>query len=398
MFFKVINLGCKVNRAESDSVEFELEELGMSEADKDCDIVVINTCTVTAIAEKKTRKTVRGALTENPRARVIVTGCAAAQHASVYKGMSDRVEVVLKWDLKEYLHSLRLEFGSSLKEAKPDNPGRDKAKYCRANVKVQDGCINKCAYCIIHELRGPEVSIDPKQVLERVNLLTDSGITEVILSGINLGRYNHNGTQLAKLCEILLEGESRCRFRLSSIEPDNLSDDVIEVVADSNGRICKHFHLPLQSGCDKTLKNMNRNYSTKDYLDVVNEIRDHIPTASISTDVICGFPGESDEDFRETIRFCKEIGFSKMHVFPFSPRKGTPAFDMKGQVDHHEKSARAKELREVAKILRSIDLEKRAGTTETAVVEDEEWCMSESYHRIKAPKGAACGSFVEVAM
>lgn len=394
--FSVINLGCKVNRAESDSVELELSGIGLSPADADCDIVVVNTCTVTSVAEKKTRKTVRQALAANPSAKVVVTGCAAAQDASVYERMSDRVDVVLKWDLQGYLRNLapKVEIeGSPIGHALQND---DSDRYCRANVKVQDGCINECTYCIIHRLRGPEMSVDPSDVLNRVQQLEGDGIAEVILSGINLGRYDFEGKDLSELCKVLLEGTDKCRFRLSSIEPNNITEDIIDCVASSNGRICRHFHLPLQAGCDKTLSNMGRKYTTREYSDVIEAIRGKIPSASISTDVICGFPGETEADFQETVDFCKKAGFSKIHVFPYSLREGTLAFDMEGQIDHATKNARAKELREVARQLREDDLSARRGTTEVAVVEDEDWCMTESYHRVASPEGSVPGELVEI--
>lgn len=396
--FSVINLGCKVNRAESDSVELELESMGFEPAESNCDIIVVNTCTVTSIAEKKTRKTVRQALAAHPLAKVIVTGCAVAQDPAVYKKMSDRVDVVLKWDLQRYLQNMEPEVNHNVKKTLHIHNGAASDRYCRANVKVQDGCINECTYCIIHKLRGPEMSVAPAKVLQRVQQLEKNGIVEVILSGINLGRFDYEGKRLIDLCEILLENTSKCRFRLSSIEPNNITEEIIDCVENSSGRICRHFHLPLQAGCDRTLENMGRKYTAQEYLDVITAIRNKIPFAAISTDVICGFPGETEEDFKETVDFCKKVGFSKIHVFPYSLRKGTPAFDMDGQIDHAVKNERARELRDVAKQLREEDMIRRHGETETAVVEDENWCMTESYHRVAAPDGAVPGQLVKVVL
>lgn len=396
--FSVINLGCKVNRAESDSIEIELAGMGLKPSNSNCDIVVVNTCTVTSIAEKKTRKTVRQVLAANPFAKVIVTGCAAAQDACVYEEMSDRVDVVLKWDLQEHLQNMKSQLDLKSLQVGHVLQNDEDERYCRANVKVQDGCINECAYCIIHKLRGPELSVSPADVLKRVKQLESDGIAEVILSGINLGRYDYGNYRLPELCNVLLEGTVACRFRLSSIEPINITEEIIDCVANSNGRICRHFHLPLQAGCDKTLSNMGRKYTTQEYFDVVDAIRSKIPSASISTDVICGFPNETEEEFKETIDFCKKVGFSKIHVFPYSPRKGTPAYDMKCQIDHATKNARAKELREVARQLRLDDLSVRHGTTELAVVEDKDWCMTESYHRIAAPICSMPGDLIEVVL
>ncbi len=392
--FNVINLGCKVNKAESDFVESKLLEYGMRESEYNCDLVILNTCTVTAVAEKKTRKAVRRALNDNPSSKVIVTGCAAAQNQSLYEGISDRVKVVQKWDLSKYLSTL--EPCSFAEKTQTNKQANNISDYCRANVKVQDGCINNCTYCIVCKVRGPEISVDPLQVLSRVKELAGSRIAEIMLSGINLGRYKYDDMDLGDLCAYLIEKEKRCRFRLSSIEPNNLTEKVIKVVASSNGSICRHFHLPLQSGCDNILQAMGRKYSASDYMEVVESIRRSMPLVSISTDVICGFPGESEQDFLDSLDFCERVGFSKMHVFPYSRREGTLAAEMTSQIDASEKNRRAKVMRQLALKLRQEDLAKRAGSVELAVVEDDEWCMTESYHRIRAPKESTPGTFIEL--
>lgn len=398
--FSVVNLGCKVNRVESDTYETQMGEWGLERAAKDepADIVVVNTCTVTAVAEKKTRKAVRHALGANPRAIVLVTGCAAAQSPAVYESMSDRVQVVPKWDMDAFLSSFlreRVPFAENHGKRAESflSPGRS-----RVGIKVQDGCANECSYCIVHMVRGPEMSADPNEVISQALRASGLGAAEIVLTGINLGRYEFEGLRLAGLLEMLLEQDGIQRIRLSSIEPDNLDDDLIELIAASNGRICRHLHLPLQSGSNKVLSEMARKYSADFFIDLVRHVRDLVPSVSLTTDVIAGFPGETERDFEETYQLCEECGFSKMHVFPYSEREGTPAAERIDQVPREARLARAESLRELGSMLRKRDLSSRHGTTELAVVEDELWCTTESYHAVRRPEGADDGSLVEVTL
>lgn len=416
MRFKVVNLGCKVNRVESDAFERQLAGSGMTPCASDADIVVVNTCTVTAVAEKKTRKAVRQSLAANPRAKVVVTGCAAVQDPSVYAGMSDRVEVVAKWDLEKRLGALAEEavrtdaVPAHGTPGSPCGPGGALLPSCdasrsflalgraRVGIKVQDGCANECAYCIVHKLRGPEVSTDPQSVLDDAHEAASLGASEIVLAGINLGRYDFGGLRLDGLLSLLLDEGPDCRIRLSSIEPDNLDDAILRVVASSDGRICRHFHLPLQSGSSKVLREMGRRYSAEDFVDLVAKVRALMPSASISTDVIAGFPGETEDDFMRTFEVCEACGFSKMHVFPYSEREGTPAAARADQVSRDVRLRRAEALRELGARLRKADLASRRGSVELAVVEDETWCTTESYHDVHAPAGAAPGALVEVTL
>ncbi len=394
---RVVNLGCKVNRVESDSFERQLNALGFTlTEDAGADVVVLNTCTVTAVAEKKTRKAVRRALSENPRAKVIVTGCAALQKPDVYLEMSDRVDVVPKWEMSDHLRTL----GSPAECPQGDllacEAEQRTQHKSRMGIKVQDGCANACSYCIVHSVRGPETSQDPQVVLADARRLAKCGVKEIMLTGINLGRYNHDGKDLAWLLHQLLELGLDARYRISSIEPDNLSTAMIEAAAASNGRICRHFHLPLQSGSDAVLSDMCRKYTRRDFLETVEEIRLAIPEASISTDVICGFPGETDDDFMQTCELCETVGFSKIHVFPYSEREGTPAAARSDQVPHDVRLSRAAKLRSLTARLRAEDLASRKGSCELAVVEDGGVCLTESYHWVAAPAGSREGDLCEV--
>lgn len=398
MRYSVVNLGCKVNRVESDAFEAQFAEGGLECAPKgeSADVVVVNTCTVTAIAEKKTRKAVRHELAANPTATVFVTGCAAAQSPQVYEAMDERVEVVPKWDMDERLAAFLEEqasVASSLGTVSDAflSPGRT-----RVGVKVQDGCANECTYCIVHKVRGPELSIAPDEVLSQALQASQRGAGEIVLTGINLGRYDFEGLGLAALLERLLAQDDIQRIRLSSIEPDNLDDDLIELMAASNGRICRHLHLPLQSGSNKVLDEMARKYSADFFRDLVAKVRERIPSVSLTTDVIAGFPGETERDFEDTYQLCAKCGFSKMHVFPYSERAGTPAAERTDQVPRDVRLKRAESLRELGVRLRERDLASRRGTVELAVVEDDLWCTTESYHAVRRPEGASDGSLVEV--
>lgn len=416
MRFKVVNLGCKVNRVESDAFERQLAGFGMAPCASDADLVVVNTCTVTAVAEKKTRKAVRQSLAANPRAKVVVTGCAAVQDPSVYAGMSDRVEVVAKWDLAKRLDALAEEavradavpaHGAPVNPCGPADtllPSCDASRpflafgRARVGIKVQDGCANGCTYCIVHKLRGPEASTDPQTVLDDAREAASLGASEVVLAGINLGRYDFGGLRLDGLLSLLLEKGPDCRIRLSSIEPDNLDDAILKVVASSDGRICRHFHLPLQSGSSKVLREMGRHYDAEDFVDLVGRVRSLMPSASISTDVIAGFPGETEDDFMRTFEVCESCGFSKMHVFPYSEREGTPAAARTDQLPRDVRLHRAEALRGLGTRLREADLASRRGSVELAVVEDDTWCTTESYHDVHAPAGAQPGALVEVTL
>ncbi len=330
--------------------------------------------------------------------------------------MSDRVEVVAKWDLGNRLDSLAEEavradavqslgaFGSPCDRGDALLPSCDASRSflapgrARVGIKVQDGCANECAYCIVHKLRGPESSANPQAVLDDAHEAASLGASEIVLAGINLGRYDFDGLRLDGLLSLLLDKGPDCRIRLSSIEPDNLDDAILRVVASSDGRICRHFHLPLQSGSSKVLREMGRHYDAEDFVRLVGKVRTLMPSASISTDVIAGFPGETEEDFMRTFEVCESCGFSKMHVFPYSEREGTPAAARADQLPRDVRLSRAEALRGLGARLRKDDLSSRRGSVELAVVEDETWCTTESYHDVHAPAGAVPGALVEVTL
>ena len=383
MRFHVVNLGCKVNKAESDSMSAHLlatgnELVGLNEADA----IIINTCTVTGDAEKKTRKAVRRALRENTHARVMVTGCAAAIPPDFYRALDSRVEIIEKTAFLSADPACRTGLAFS----------------ARVSVKVQDGCDHACTYCIVHVARGKAFSRPLDEIVAEVKALERAGIREVMLSGIDLGSYRFEKQALDALLSTLIEATHEMRFRISSVEPASLTPATIERIAQAEGRICRHLHLPLQSGSNKVLKEMNRPYSAEFYLRLCEDIYDALPTLALSTDIICGFPGETDAEFEETLLLAKQARFSKIHAFRYSMREGTPAAARCDQIDPSTKEQRLKRLLALARDLRKEDGLRRIGTSEAVLIEAPGIGMSESYFKVEAPRDIPQGTLCELSL
>ena len=423
MNFHVVNLGCKVNRVESDDFAAVLLSQGAQASDaSDADFIIVNTCTVTGEAEKKTRKAVRQALRANDRAQVVVTGCAAAIDPGTYTSMSERVRVVPKLAMHALLAEenglTSVRDASELQGASIESQGgipgassRDRDRWgsglehvggefpTRVGVKVQDGCNNACTYCIVHVARGRAWSRPADEILDEVCRTAGAGAREIVLTGINLGSYSFEGMGLADLLRQLLDAtDEDVRFRVSSIEPRDVDDDLIGLMAAANGRICRHLHLPLQSGSTKVLREMARPYKAEQFKELVDRLYAAMPMLSLSTDVIVGFPGETEEDYQATEDMARACRFSKMHIFRYSKREGTPAARRADQVAPEVKADRAKRLEAVEAELRADDLARRAGTREFALVESDGAATTESYHTVHAPEGAREGEMVEVVL
>ena len=411
MRFSIVNLGCKVNRVESDGFAQLLAARGGSASPlADADVVVVNTCTVTGEAEKKTRKAVRHALRESAAPLVIVTGCAAAIDARVFEDMSPRVRVVPKAGMALFLEEETPEATPSpLASAATPEDGAPHAatpfsSRTRVGVKVQDGCDNACTYCIVHVARGRATSRPAAAIRAEVLQLAEAGVREIVLTGINLGSYRDGALRLADLLELLLadtacvhgSDEAPPRLRISSVEPMDIDDAVIDVLARADGRVCRHLHLPLQAGSTRVLAEMARPYSAEEYRALVARIRAAVPQIALTTDIIVGFPGETDEDFAATCDLARACGFSKIHVFPYSQRTGTPAAARPDQIDPAVKAARARELRALAAELRRADYTARVGNHELALVEEQNRAMTESYYEVCAPAGAPVGTLVDI--
>ncbi len=346
--FKVNTLGCRVNQSESDVIAAQLQAKDWI-AVNDCEaseMVVINTCTVTQKAAMQSRQAVRHAIRSNPNACIVVTGCYAQTEPKALEKISGVDYIVGNTD-KHRLGEL-----IDVKQAQTkENPLTICNEKCQSQAltlpsaaisggrtrpvfKVQDGCNAACTYCIVPQARGPSRSLPPDDVLEGIRGLCETGVVEIVLSGVHLGQYGRDLKPKTRLSELLARIERRTiipRIRLSSIEPLELSDELIQQIAESE-RFCRHFHIPLQSGDDQILRKMKRPYSPDDFKQIVDNIRRRIPEAAIGVDILVGFPGETDTAFNHTYAFIQALPVSYLHVFPFSARPGTPAANYTGKV------------------------------------------------------------------
>ena len=397
----VENLGCRVNRVESDRMVRDLIGAGFSIVEPDeAFVVVVNTCAVTGEAEAKTRKAVRRAAARALRPYVIATGCAANLHADALAELSERVVVEpLKTEVAARALALADEAGlvpqgSAADDAVLPHEPLDVARAlgrCRLGVKVQDGCDNRCTYCIVWKARGASRSVPADEVVAEVRRAEREGVPEVVLTGVNLGRYedaSRTGADggvlgLAGLLARVLDETGIAHVRLSSIEPPEVTDELIQAVASSKGRVAPFFHMPLQSGCTATLARMGRLYTADEYRDVCARIRAALPAAALSCDLIVGFPGESDEEFAESLAFCHEMGFARMHVFRYSPRPGTPAAARADQVDPAVKARRSAQMRAATEEMARADRLRRVGSSELAVVEAPAAGTLSSFHHVE---------------
>jgi len=375
----VLSLGCKVNTYESEFVINELKKAGYEIKDFDdiCDVYIINTCTVTNQSDSKSRKMIRQAIKRNPNACVVAMRCFIAANQDIeiegldiILGNKDKANIVSLLD--EYFSKkevLKKQYTGRLKEFEDmyinDFPGRT-----RAFVKIQDGCDNFCSYCIIPFVRGKCRSKEESKVIDEVTDLVKHGYKEVVLTGIHTGSYGSDlDTSFADLLNKLVKIDGLERLRISSIETTELNDDVLDVLRNSKVLV-DHLHIPIQAGSNEILKSMKRKYDLDFFENKISEIRSIRPNIAISTDVIVGFPGETEELFQTTIDTCKRIGFSKLHVFPYSERKGTASSLMDGKIDGHEKKMRARRLIEVSEEL-EIDYMKKFVDKDVDVLVEE---------------------------
>ena len=401
MRVKFYTLGCKVNTYETEAMEQQFLTYGYELGQDLADIYVINTCSVTNIAERKSRQMIRRAKELNPKAVIAVCGCYAQTSKEEIKKMPE-VDIVIGINEKtnivkiteEYLKNNNIENDVKSKENKKsgivkvsdvmhqneylDFGTTTYTELNRAVVKVQDGCDRFCSYCIIPYARGKVRSRNPESILREITKIAQEGIKEVVITGIHLASfgkdfkvedeikfrkefgYSENykpfnpkddlhtgGFRLIELLEQINKVKGIERIRLGSLEPKLITEEFVSRLSKLN-KICDHFHLSLQSGCDKTLKDMNRRYTTEEFENSVNLLRKVYPNVSLTTDVIVGFPGETDEDFEKTYKFLKKIKFYKMHIFKYSPKKGTVAKQMKNQIDGKVKEERSNKLIELS--------------------------------------------------
>ena len=372
MKFQIYTLGCKVNTYESNVMRDALLNKGYFEVGlkEKADITIINTCTVTNTADSKSMKVIRQAIRRNENAIIVVCGCLV-QNKKEEVSKIDGVDIVIgninKSKIVDYIEKY-------IEEKKQEVDVRNimdtnfepmmlnNFNKTRAFVKIQDGCNNFCSYCIIPYTRGNVRSKDKQSVLKEIQLLVDEGHKEVVLTGIHTGNYGAEfaNYKFADLLKDIVKIDKLERLRISSIEITEINDDVMEVIKENN-ILVDHMHIPLQSGSDAVLKRMNRKYDKEYFINKIKKLRKIRPNISITTDVIVGFPGETEEEFEETIETIKKIKFTKLHVFPYSKREGTKAAIMDGQVDENIKKKRVKILLQLSKELEYNYMEKFIG-------------------------------------
>jgi threonylcarbamoyladenosine tRNA methylthiotransferase MtaB len=338
------SLGCKLNQAETELLARQFADAGyrVVAPTDEADVYILNTCTVTHIADGKSRRQLRQAHRRNPGALIVATGCYA-QRARHELDRIEGVDLVLGNDEKPHLVRLLRESGrlGSPTHA-PDSASRYDGSRTRAFVKVQDGCSSFCAYCIVPLVRSREQSLPADQVVTEIKHRLAQGYKEVVLTGVKIGAYNYNGVDLKGLLEHILRETDVARLRLSSLQPQEISPELIGLWRDK--RLCPHFHLSLQSGSDGVLSRMGRRYSVSDYQRAVSLIRSSLPQAAITTDIIAGFPGETDQEFEESYNLCQKTRFSRIHVFTYSPRQRTQAAHFPNQVEAEVKKERSQRM------------------------------------------------------
>ena len=336
-------LGCKLNQAETESLSRQFTAAGYVITAGAADISVINTCTVTHVADRKSRHLIRIIKKAKKDTFVIATGCCVerAPDSFINAGADMVVNNDKKTDILKLVQNCHGVVPASSRKVVNDG------KRIRSFVKIQHGCSNGCSYCIVPSVRGHERSLPAADIIKEINMRTADGYKEVVLTGTRIGSYDDNGTHLADLLTRILSETDLPRLHLSSLQPQQIDDHLLSLW--HNKRLCRHFHLALQSGSDSVLQRMRRKYTAGAFKEAIANIRSIIPDSSITTDVIVGFPGESDSEFEETIRLCRDTGFAAVHVFMFSPRPGTAAALMKGFIDATVKKQRSLQMLALAR-------------------------------------------------
>lgn len=378
MKFNIITLGCKVNSYESNFMKEALVKNGFSfcNLNEKCDILILNTCTVTDTSDKKSLKEVRRLKRENPNAILVVCGCSVQNDKTKYDDLGINILMgnINKSNIvsiiEKYLDDKTpVEYVAKTRDLPFENMEVDISDHTRAYIKIEDGCDNFCSYCIIPFVRGKKRSKDFSLVLREVQHLANNGYKEIVLTGIDTGGYESNGKDLTDLICEMSKINGIERIRQSSIEITQINEKFINELK-NNKKICDHIHIPLQSGSDSILKLMNRKYDLKYFFDKIDMIRSVRPDISITTDVIVGFPSETEEMFLETMQTCKKINFSKIHAFPYSERKGTKASMMDGKVPESVKHERVKKLLELSDSLEKSYYDKFKGKKLDVLIEE----------------------------
>lgn len=400
---RLVTLGCRVNRAENEELARRLEALGfyVSETD-DASAVIVNTCCVTGEAEAKTRKLLRREASKQGVRLVVAYGCAARVFADELRDLAPQIELAADGAealevVKERVFDAVLRNAGAFEPFEPFEPSFPTYDHrSRPNLKIQDGCERRCTYCIVWQARGASRSLPASEVLRKVADLSVQGFGEIVLCGVNLGSYASEGFTLALLLQWLLEKTKVGRLRLSSIEPEDVDENLFDVMAASEGRIAPYLALPLQSGCERTLRAMGRSFGADRYQKLVELARARVPDVAIATDLICGFPGETDADWAQTLAFCKKMAFANMHVFRYSRRPRTIAATLPGQLPPSVIKARSEEARALRESLRERYVAHLVGSTQRVLVEEGGWGITGGLVRARVRKSLARRTLVDL--
>jgi threonylcarbamoyladenosine tRNA methylthiotransferase MtaB len=391
MKYSIVTFGCRVNQADSLRIEAELRARGAAaSAAADADVVVVNTCSVTATADQGARQTIRRIARDNPASRIVVTGCYATRCEGDVAALPNVVKVIRNRDKERLADVLvaRTMSGDGPCGA-PIEPGI--GGRTAMSLRVQTGCDEPCAYCIIPSTRGSGQSLPVDEVLCRVERIAASGFKEIILTGVHLGSYGRDLRAPVGLIDLLRSLErisADVVFRVSSLEPMDCSPAIVNLIGQSGGRFAPHFHLPLQHASDRMLSLMRRPYTLDYYRRLVDSIHDLMPHASMGSDMIVGFPGERDEDFRANLRYLSDSPLTHLHVFPYSDRPGTVASTMRGKVDGAVTRERGVQLRAIGNELTRCFHASQCGTVRPGLtLEDGTLIVTDNYLKVRIPAG-----------
>jgi threonylcarbamoyladenosine tRNA methylthiotransferase MtaB len=404
--YSIVTFGCRVNQADSLAIEDEFRARGAVGAPpEDADVVVVNTCSVTATAEQGARQTIRRIARDNPDVRIIVTGCSATLRPNEIAMLPNVVQVVRNDRKDALVDDVTGQIGLPTAERYSDGDGPCGATLAPGiagrtamTLRVQTGCEEQCSYCIIPKTRGSCRSRPLALVLADIRRSVDAGYKEVVITGVHLGSYGRDlgEISLIRLIRALAEWPDDVLFRISSLEPMDCAREIVDLVAQSP-RLAPHFHLPLQHGCDDVLRAMRRPYSVDYYRQLVEYIRDRVPAASIGSDIIVGFPGERTEHVREMMSVVERLPLTHLHVFPYSDRPGTAASTLPDKVAGTEIRTRSAELRAIGRELTRAFHASQVGVTRRALtIEDGSHVVTDNYLKLGIPPGRSRNEWVQV--
>lgn len=380
--------GCKLNFADSQSIAKKFYSAGHNVfGDNEIghrDIYILNSCTVTHVADSKARQSIRKVKRSNPEAVTIMTGCYAERDKDKIKEINEVDLVITNQEKKDILKKVYDYFNEELVEI----PALDTYPLIgrsRASIKIQEGCNQICSYCIIPYVRGREKSVEPNEIISKINNASRNNIKEVVLTGTQLGNYGFDlkNTDLKELIKQVLIKTSIERIRVSSLQPKEIDNELLDIWK-SNDRLCPHFHLPLQSGSDQILKKMRRRYSSEEFIQITSLIKKYLPQASITTDVIVGFPSEKEEDFENTLYTINKSNLNNLHVFPYSVRPKTTAFYLKDHNSPEVIKSRSRELNRISKSITTKSMRNIIGKKRSILWEGKNMNsgLTEDYYRV----------------